>query len=83
MPASFGVHGPGDRMIACGLFFSACSALIASLRTTSVASAEVLDVVDEVVDEAVVIIDDQDHGVVSMHLRCPRRQLRMARGIAP
>ena len=35
MPASFGVHGPGDSTIAFGFLASTSSAVILSLRMTS------------------------------------------------
>ena len=38
MPASFGVHGPGDSRMASGRSASASCTLIWSLRTTSVSA---------------------------------------------
>ena len=68
MPASFGVHGPGDRITAFGFFFSASRDAERIIAHDFGAHAEILDVMDEVVDEAVVIIDDEDHGRASWRM---------------
>jgi hypothetical protein len=42
IPASFGVHGPGETTIYCGFSFSICSTVISSLRKTSTSVHQVL-----------------------------------------
>ena len=56
-----GVQGPGDSTTASGRSASASCAVSASLRWTTRLRAQLVQVVDEVVGEAVVVIDDQDH----------------------
>ena len=69
MPASFGVHGPGDSTIASGLRASASATVSLSLRHDLAARADVAQEVDEVEGESVVVVDEQDHGGASL----PRR----------
>ena len=65
MPASFGVQGPGDSTIASGF-----AAITSSTRDLVVAMhgdlrAQPAEIVDEVEGEAVVVVDQDDHGAGS------------------
>jgi hypothetical protein len=59
MPASFGVHGPGESTIPSGCNASISSSVILSLRKTIGSAPKLAEEVDEVVGEAVVVIDDE------------------------
>ncbi len=63
MPASSGVHGPGETTTRSEPPASSSSTAAASLRTVSSSHAELAQVLDEVVGERVVVVDHQDpHG---------------------
>ena len=51
MPASAGVHGPGEMMIWLGARRSTSSSCISSLRRTTASSPELTDISRKVVDE--------------------------------
>ncbi len=61
MPASFGVQGPGEMTIASGRIATTSSTLTLSFRRTVTLGAQLAQEMDEVVGEAVVVIDDEDH----------------------
>ena len=86
IPASAGVQGPGETMMWLGASAAMSPRLIASLRTTSRGMAELADIAGEVPDEAVVIVDEQDHAPPSQRLdqglRLGQRLLVLGRGIA-
>ena len=60
-PASFGVQGPGESTIASGLAEITWPTLILSLRCTTVSAPSSPRKWTEVVGEAVVVIDEEDH----------------------
>ena len=64
-PASAGVPGPGEMSTPSYVRYAdaAASVAIASASTRSVVGAELLQVADERVDEAVVVVDDEDAGI--------------------
>ena len=62
MPASRGVQGPGEMTMAAG---SSASALVDAQRVVPVdhrIGAELAGVLDQVVGEAVVVVEDEEHG---------------------
>ncbi len=63
IPASFGVHGPGETTTRSYGWPSSSSTGAASLRIVTGLGAELAEVLHEVVGERVVVVDDQDpHG---------------------
>ena len=83
MPASFGVHGPGDSTIASGFFASTSSAVILSLRILRTSRTQLAQEVDEVVGEAVVVIDEDEHGCLCVPPRRAPDMLAQGVGSAP
>ena len=77
-PPSFGVQGPGEMTICSGASAATSSSAIASLRTHAHVRAELAQVLDEVVGEAVVVVDHQQHGwsVSSVDPALSRRRRR-------
>ena len=65
MPASVGVHGPGEMITRSGLRSSSSSTVIWSLRKTWMSSSRIdlAQPLHEVVGERIVVIDDEDHVV--------------------
>ena len=61
MPASSGVQGPGERRMAEGCIAIAACTSISSLRRTCGFGAELAQIVEEVVGEAVVVVDQEQH----------------------
>ena len=61
MPASLGVHGPGDSTMPFGFRAITSATAILSLRNTAALPAKLAQVVDEIVGEAVVVIDQDQH----------------------
>ena len=61
MPASFGVHGPGERTMAFGFFLRASAAVSLSLPHNFAGGAQLTEEMHEVVGEAVVVIDQKEH----------------------
>ena len=63
MPASLGVHGPGEMQMRSG--FNALDLVDGDLVVSldHHLDAELAEILDEVVGEGVVVIDDEHHGV--------------------
>ena len=61
MPASLGVHGPGEMTICSGAHASICSSVERVVAMDMHVRAELAQVLDEVVGEAVVVVDHQEH----------------------
>ena len=64
MPASFGVQGPGDSTIAFGFSFERRRNRDLVVAHDLGHRAKLAQVVDEVVGEAVVVIDQEEHGAI-------------------
>ena len=65
IPASLGVHGPGDTTTRSGARASSSSTDGAVVAHHLQLAAELAQVLDQVVGEGVVVVDDQDvHGDV-------------------
>ena len=73
MPASFGVQGPGEMTIASGSIATTSSTVILSLRRTASFAPSSPRIMDEVVGEAVVVIDDEDGHGPTLTAPCRRR----------
>ena len=61
MPASFGVHGPGDSTMAWGLAERTWPTLDLVVAVNHGLGAEIAQVVHEIPGEAVVVVDEDDH----------------------
>ena len=58
MPASCGVHGPGEMMMWLGASAATSSSVISSLRRTTASAPQLAHVAGEVVDERVAVVED-------------------------
>ena len=61
MPASLGVHGPGEMTMRSGCSCSISSSVIWSLRRTSSCLPHLAEILREVVGEGIVVVEEQDH----------------------
>ena len=61
MPASFGVHGPGDSTIASGRHRQRLADAQRVVAPHLAPRADIAEEVDEVEGKAVVVVDQQDH----------------------
>ena len=68
MPASFGVQGPGESTIASGSAASTSVDRDLVVAMHGHLRPEPAQVVDEVEGEAVVVVDQQDHGSLAVSL---------------
>ena len=62
MPASAGVHGPGEITIASGARTATSSIVQRVVAPNVERRAQLTEVLHEVVRERVVVVDDEDHG---------------------
>ncbi len=61
MPAWLGVHGPGESTMPLGFSFRTSATPILSLRNTWQEALQLAQEMDEVIGEAVVVIDQNKH----------------------
>ena len=61
MPASLGVHGPGDSTMPLGFSFSTSATRDLVVAEDLARGAQLAQEVDEVIGEAVVVIDQDQH----------------------